>query len=393
MRIQTLKMTNILYIHQSSELYGSDKTLLYLVTELDKTRYNPIVVLPGEGPLKDALDAKGIRVILTPVIKLHRKMFTVSYLGSLPLQIKKSIAQIKKQTAGLKIDIVQSNTLAVLLGVFVSRSFKAKHIWHVHEIIVHPKFISNLYPKILNRYADKVVCNSNATLENLLHRNHLLKDKLRLIHNGLDASKFGQTANSNLRETLGYNPEDILITLIGRISRLKGHLLLLKVFNDHFSGRHVKMLFTGSPVPGQEYYLTDLEQKIAEYGLSEAVKIIPFQNDLSPIWGITDIAVSPSTEAESFGLVALEAMFSRKPVVATDLGGLKEIVIDGETGFLFENKNEAALKEALEKLISDKSLRESFGEKGHARAIENFSLEKYMSKFENCYAEVKNQVH
>jgi glycosyltransferase involved in cell wall biosynthesis len=381
-------MINILYIHQSAELYGSDKTLLYLVSELDKKTYNPIVVLPGEGPLKDALVAKGVKVIQTPVIKLHRKMFTLSYLGSLPLQIRKSIAQIRKETLGLKIHIVQSNTLAVLLGIFVARSFKAKHLWHVHEIIVHPKFISNLYPKILNRYADKVVCNSNATLENLLHRNHRLKDKLLLIHNGLDVSKFEQATTGNLRATFGYEPNDIIITLIGRISRLKGHLLLLKVFNDHFKGGNVKLLFVGSPVPGQEYYLTDVEDKIAEYGLHEAVKIIPFQQDLSTIWGITDIAVSPSTEAESFGLVALEAMFSRKPVVATNLGGLKEIVIDSETGFLFENNNELALKEALEKLISDKSLRDSFGEKGQIRAVENFSLDKYMQKFENVYASI-----
>lgn len=378
-------MINILYIHQSAELYGSDKTLLHLVTELDKTKYNPIVVLPGEGPLKDALLAKGIRIIQTPVIKLHRKMFTLSYLASLPLQIKRSIGHIKKELNATKIDIVQSNTLAVLLGIFVSRRLKAKHIWHVHEIIVHPKSISNLYPKVLNRYADIVVCNSNATLHNLLHRNHKLKDKLRLVHNGLDASKFGNTAINELRANLGFMADDIIITLIGRISRLKGHLLLLKVFKDHLSAANVKLLFTGSPVPGQEHYLTDLVDKIAEYGLESDVKIISFQSDLSAVWSITDIAVSPSTEAESFGLVALEAMFSRKPVVATNLGGLTEVVIDGETGFLFENKNETALKEALEKLISNRALRESFGEKGHARAVSEFSLQKYMREFEAIY--------
>jgi glycosyltransferase involved in cell wall biosynthesis len=381
-------MTTILYIHQSSELYGSDKTLLHLVLKLDKTRYNPIVVLPGEGPLKDVLLRENIKVIHTPVIKLHRKMFTIKYLSALPLHIKRSIEFIQKETAGTRIDIVQSNTLAVLLGVFASRKLKAKHIWHVHEIIVHPKIISNLYPKILNQFADKVVCNSNATLENLLHRNHRLKNKLHLIHNGLDAAQFNKNA-TNTRSKFEYTTDDIVITLIGRISRLKGHLLVLKVFHDFLKEmKNVKLLFTGSPVPGQEYYLDDVENKIREYNLESQVKIIPFQNDLSDIWNSTDIAVVPSTEAESFGLVALEAMFSKKPVVATNLGGLKEIVVDSETGFLFENKNETALKESLAKLISDKALRISFGEKGYERAVAEFSLDKYIAAFEQLYNEV-----
>jgi len=382
-------MTTILYIHQSSELYGSDKTLLYLVTRLDKTKYNPIVVLPGEGPLKDALLKENIRIIITPVIKLHRRMFTISYLGSLPMQVKKSIDHIQKEIGGVKIDIVQSNTLAVLLGVFASRKLKAKHIWHVHEIIEHPKIISNLYPKILNRFAHKIVCNSNATLQNLLKRNSKLKGKLKLIHNGLDASAFQMGNEAAARQKLGYAPQDIVITLIGRISRLKGHLLTLRIFNDFFKADEgVKLLFSGSPVPGQESYLEDVETKIREYGLEKQVKIIPFQNDLSDIWSATDIAIVPSTEAESFGLVALEAMFSKKPVVATNLGGLKEIVVQDQTGFLFENKNETAFKEALEKLISDKALRISFGEKGHERAVAEFSLDKYIQTFEQLYRDV-----
>lgn len=379
-------MVNILYIHQSAELYGSDKTLFYLVTELDKSKYNPIVILPNDGPLKVALDKENIKVIITPVVKLHRKMFRIKYLSSLPLSIKKSIQHIQKETNGVKIDIVQSNTLAVLLGVFISRKLKAKHIWHVHEIITHPKFISNLYPKILYRYADIVVCNSNATLDNLLHRNQKLSEKLELIYNGLDSNEFMFSKNLTFRETLNYASDDIIITLIGRISRLKGHLFLLKVIHDSFKDKkNIKILFTGSPVVGQEFYLTAIKDKIKEYQLEEAVKILPFQEDLSEIRQITDIIIVPSTEAESFGLVALEAMLTKKPVVATNLGGLKEIVVHNETGFLFENKNEQALKEVLLKLIEDKGLRDFFGEKGYQRAVKLFSLQRYVTDFENLY--------
>jgi glycosyltransferase involved in cell wall biosynthesis len=129
--------------------------------------------------------------------------------------------------------------------------------------------------------------------------------------------------------------------------------------------------------------------KVIEYKLESHVQIIPFINDLSEIWNMTDIAIVPSTEAESFGLVALEAMFAKKPVIATNLGGLKEIVVHNETGFLFQNKNENELKDALEKLISNKDLRTTFGEKGNLRAVNKFSLDEYVQNFINLYKKLR----
>lgn len=351
---------------------------------LDRSRYNPVVVLPGEGPLKEALLEENVQVITTSVIKLHRRMFTPGYLISMPFEILKSIRHIKKELAGTKINIVQSNTLAVLLGIFLAKWLKARHVWHVHEIITHPKFISNLYPKILDRYADIVVCNSNATLQNLLVRNQNLNTKLKLIYNGLDPKDY--TPIPANRPAYGYTENDIIITLVGRISRLKGHQIMLRVFNElSKDNANLKLLFTGSPVPGQEFYLEEVEQKIAASQLTGQVQILPFQKDLRPIWSMTDIVVSPSTEAESFGLVALEAMFSKIPVVATNMGGFKEVVVNNETGFLFRNKNEAELKAAIEKLIYDPELRMQLGEKGYERATTVFTLTKYIESFEQIY--------
>ena len=69
-------MKTIIFIHQSAELYGSDKTLLLLLKNLDKSKYKPIVILPFDGPLKDALEIEKIEVVIAPVLKLYRKLFT-----------------------------------------------------------------------------------------------------------------------------------------------------------------------------------------------------------------------------------------------------------------------------------------------------------------------------
>lgn len=380
-------MKNILFIHQSAELYGSDKTLLLLLKYLDKTKYSPVVVLPFDGPLKLEIEKENITVVIAPVLKLYRKMFTPKNLLKFFRDIRTSVSILDNLNKQYNFDLVYSNTLAVLLGMIYARKRKIKHIWHVHEIIVHPKVIASFFPKLLNKYSDVVICNSFATMKNLVDRKRELEKKTIVIYNGIESEKSKAIIFS--REDFGYNDDDIIITLVGRISRLKGHKWLLNTYLKHFDQKaNVKLLFVGSPVEGQEYYLTDIEQFIIENKLEKRVKIISFTKNLSQVWKITDIAIMPSSEAESFGLVAVEAMLAKKPVIGSNHGGLTEVIIDYETGFLVEPNNVAALSVALSKLIDNPVLRKSFGENGYQRAIKEFSVDQYVQSFETIFSEM-----
>jgi glycosyltransferase involved in cell wall biosynthesis len=261
---------------------------------------------------------------------------------------------------------------------------KIKHLWHVHEIIVHPKIIASIFPKILMRYSNLVICNSNATQNNLTVRIPELKSKTKVIYNGVELNAKNKAVAQ--KTDFGFNETDIIITLVGRISRLKGHKFLLDVFTNHLiKNENIKLLFVGSPVEGQEQYLDEIQNSINRNKLQTKVKILPFLNDLNGVWAVTDIAIMPSTEAESFGLVAVEAMLEKKPVVGSNLGGLSEIVINNETGLLFDPNSKEALSEALFKLIESPSLRSEFGEKGYERAIKEFSITKHVQQFEAVF--------
>lgn len=380
-------MIHILFIHQSAELYGSDKTLLLLLKHLDKTIYTPIVVLPVNGPLKYEIEKENIKVVIAPVLKIYRKMFTLKNLIGFFRDIKTSVSILDNLNIQYNFDLVYSNTLAVLLGMIYAKKRKIKHLWHVHEIIVHPKFIASLFPKLLYRYADIVVCNSFATMKNVVERKKELKNKITVIYNGIDIQKSDTTIS--LKKDFGFNDSDIVVTLVGRISRLKGHKWLLDTFVKYFEqNNNIMLLFIGSPVEGQEYYLTEIERFIFENKLDKKVKLISFTKNLSEIWKITDIAIMPSTEAESFGLVAVEAMLAKKPVIGSNHGGLTEIIVNNETGLLVEPNNVEALYEALSKLIDNPELRTSFGENGYYRATKEFSVEKYIQSFEIIFSEV-----
>ena len=388
-------MITILFVHQSAELYGSDKTLLLLVKQLDKTKFYPVVVLPNEGILKDELEKENIQVFIAPVLKVSRNMYTFWNIVSLPFQIFQSFSVINKQLKGKKIDIVHSNTLAVLTGAFYAKKYKIRHIWHVHEIISHPRLISNLYPKVVNYFSNTAVFNSFSTQDFMVNKYPRLIIKSKVVLNGFDRL----TPVSSPEEIINYRRKyfnasetDIIIALVGRISRWKGQQLLLNAFSKIENvNLNVKLAFVGSAPPNQEFFLESLQEKIKEYRLEEKVVILPFQNDIWKIWDSIDIAVVPSTEPEPFGLVAIEAMLASKPVIAADHGGLKEIVIDNETGFLIEPNNEILLANAIQKLVDNPKLRNSFGEKGCQRALNTFSLESHVNHFEKIFYEMLNK--
>jgi len=370
-------MKNILVIHQSAELYGSDKTLLILLSKLDRQKFLPVVIVPSNGPLKDKLEQNNIKVVIAPVLKLYRQMFSPKNMIKLFKGYRQAVKTLDALHREYKFDLVYSNTLAVLLGMLYAKKRKLSHVWHVHEIIEHPKVIANTFAYLLYKYATVVVSNSYATQNNLTMRQKGLDAKCIVVHNGLDSEGEGVPAE-NQKTAFGFKETDIVVTLVGRISRFKGHKWLLNTFINNFKGTNIKLLFAGSPVPNQEYYQEELEALIKEHHLENSVYILPFTQNMKAVWAATDIAVAPSTEPEPFGLVALEAMLAKKPVIAANHGGLTEIVEDKATGLLVEPGNEQSLANAIQLLADNAGIRLEMAQKGYSRARETFSQDKYI---------------
>ena len=366
-------LKTVLFIHQSAELYGSDKTLLFLLKELDRSKISPLVVLPEEGPLKNAIEHENIEVVIAPVLKLHRNIFKPKNLFNFIKDFFKGTTILKDIIKSKNVDIIYSNTLAVLLGFVTAKRHKVSHFWHVHEIIESPSLIKALYRFLLNANTNSLVLfNSYATQKfwNVTSKNVV-------VWNGIKPFSNLKTEDSNSKQHLK-------IALVGRISRWKGQQLLLDAFyNIQKSNLNVELYFVGSAPPNQEHFLTQLQHKIKDLDLVDKVKIIPFQKDIESVWKSIDIAVVPSTEPEPFGMVAIEAMMAAKPVIGANHGGLKEIIIPNETGLLFIPNNQKDLENCLEKLILDKALREAFGKEGLKRASNVFSVNKYSRTIED----------
>lgn len=379
-------MKNILFIHQSAELYGSDKTLLVLVVDFKKRGLHPIVVLPEYGPLYDCLLNEGINTLVLPVLKVSRKMFSIKGVLAFPFQINTAIKRLDNALKDIKIDLVYSNTLAVLLGYFYAQKRKCKHIWHIHEIIRHPKLVKSIFSYLIQSKANStIIYNSIATQQFWEKMNSPTNHSV--VWNGLKKPEQNLWSADELRlfrqQKFNAQPDDIIIGLVGRINKWKGQILLLEAFAQIAPKfQNIKLVYVGSCPPNQEEYLAALEMQIKGHKLLDRVSILPFQPNIWQIWQTLDLAVVPSIEPEPFGLVAIEAMLSQKPVIAAAHGGLLEIVDDGISGILFEPNNQSQLEHALTTLIENKALRIKFGLAGYHKALEQFTEEKYVRNIE-----------
>jgi glycosyltransferase involved in cell wall biosynthesis len=155
--------------------------------------------------------------------------------------------------------------------------------------------------------------------------------------------------------------------------------MLLRIHPD------VKFWIVGKePGHSKEQYTERLYRYVKENHLEQQVEFWGFRNDIPEILSHLDILVLPSLQ-EPFGKIVIEAMAMKKPVVASKIGGVPEIVEDGKTGLLVPPADSDAICQALEQFIEDREMRERMGLEGRKRVEQMFSLEKHVHQLEQVY--------
>ena len=369
----------VLFVHQASELYGSDRVLQLLVTGFAASgEYTPVVVVPEPGPLVEALRAHDIEVHVAEVAKISRAAFTAGGLMTMPFELLRSVRELDGIVAGRPIALVHSNTLAVLGGAAWAAWRRVPHVWHVHELITTPKLAARWLPRVAEAASRKVIANSRQTFEWLVQAAPGLRRKGSVVFNGLPSTPdMNPELVQRFRRAVGAREDDLVISLVGRINRWKGHRLLIEAAEILARCReldHLRFAFVGSPAPGLEHMVGDLRQEIASRGLGDHFSLLAFVEDVWPVWYGSDIGVVPSTEPEPFGMVAIEAMSVGVPVIVAAHGGLVDIVENERSGLTFEPGNAHALAEAILRLKGSREQRRKLGNAGRMRQLRDFSF-------------------
>lgn len=366
----------ILYVANRAEVFsGGQISFLELLSRVDMASFHPLVLCPGEGPL----------------INKIRKMGLDSYVWDMPsartpniFKIKSVIDQLRGIILKSGADIVHTNgSRAQLYSSFAIKGTGCKLLWHVRETKRDIPF----YDRHLEKASEKILCVSRAVVrERFPYLSN--DDKARVIYNGVDTTRFFNNSEerTRVRKELGLNDGDRLIGVLALIERLKGHHLLLRAMSsikDKYP--NVKLVFAGRAV--DERYLNFLKKTAVNLGMGGRV-IFPGENsDVRGFLSALDIFVLPSRR-EGFSRVLLEAMACSSPIIATDVGGNSEAIVDGETGYLVPYGDEGMLTSALEIFLSDASRAKAMGDAARERVQQEFSLEKHVSDVQNLYQEM-----
>ena len=379
-------MKRILYLHAGAEMYGADKVLLELIKGLDSKEFEAHVILPNDGVLVEALRQVGAKVSVLDYPILRRKYFNPKGIADYIRSYNFYAKQIALYAREHSIDMVHNNTAAVLEGIYLKRKLKLPLIWHVHEIIVKPKAISDFINMLMGRYADKIVTVSQAVANHIKQSPFIKDSQVEVIYNGVDNAVYYPMDASSIREKFDIAQDALVIGMVGRVNAIKGQNDFIEAVEPLLEKNEQAVAFlAGGVFPGEEWRLEELDKRIASSSVVSQIHRIDYYDKTSELYNMFDIFVLPSIKPDSLPTVVLEAMACSKPVVGYNNGGIAEMVVDDKSGCLVKPNRPQELSNAISLLLDSSEKREKFGRVGYQRQKELFSLESYIKNFSELY--------
>lgn len=380
-------MKNILFLHAGAEMYGADKVMLDLIKRLDKNKYNPLVILPTNGVLVDALKKENINVVVMPYPIMRRKFFNPKGMIQYAFGMVKYTNKITRIAKQHHIDLIHTNTAATLEGSFVSKRLHIPQLWSIHEIIVSPQIMYKVTSNLIAKYSSITITDSKAVKEHLDASGYFKENAVKVIYNGVDSNRFKPDNDcSYLYEEWNIPKSARIIGMMGRVNSWKGQGDFLKAANIIMAKfPDVYTVFVGAAFEGEEWREKELADAIAQSPYKNRIINKGYRTDSEGIYKLYDVFVLPSTNPDPLPTVVLEAMATGKPIVGYKHGGVCEMVKDGCNGLLAEVRKPEDLANKIEALLEDDEKRTIMGENSRKRLLEKFSIEAYVQNYSTEY--------
>ncbi len=395
----------ILILDTGKEWGGGTNSLLELLKRVDKNRYGFTLLFynnykkGADSDIKTEIEKLGVEFLILeqrkqPVMvktakELSRLIFFFSkrlkkyfiFLIDYPFRIKQNAKKISELLRSLRIDLFYMNNQpsSNLEGIIASKMTGVPALQHSRIETA----LNSFEIKAVKKKKKKMICVSEG-VKNSFIRQGIDKSKCAVVYNGIDAEIVPEASRQDIRKTWGISDKDILIGTVGSLIKRKRIMDLIEAtaIVAKRSEHPIKCMIIGKG-PEKENLMT----KIKERNLDSRIIFTDFQSDAISYINALDIFVLTS-KSEGLPRVILEAMLMERPVVALNVTGPSELVIDGETGFLVPVGQTEAIASAILRLIENPALREQMGEKAKERIIRNFPVEKYVNDVENVFAEV-----
>lgn len=356
---------NILQILPELNIGGVETGTVDFARYLVEKGHKSVVVSSG-GRLVDSLVQGGSRHY---ELKVHKKN-----LFSILFAIKPLIKIIEDE----QIDIVHARSrVPAWIAYFACLQTKAQF-----ATTCHGYYKSILTSRVMG-WGKRVIVPSRIIGHHMIEDFKTNSEVVRCIARSVDLNRFEGIKRKE------HDPTKLVISIVGRITPLKGHSYFLKAMARVIREvPYAKVRVIGSAPAKKPYYLEDLKMLAKRLGISDRVEFLGARSDVPALLAETDILVMSSIEPESFGRVILEAQAARCPVVATQVGGVVDIIDDEETGLLVPPKDTEAMATQILRLIHDKVLVgrivENADKKLHQKFLLKHMAEATIAVYEEC---------
>lgn len=338
--------STVLLVNPGADLYGSDRMLLEAVHAFVAAGRRAVVVLPEHGPLAEQVVQRGGSVLYCPTPIIRKAHLRPTGLVRLAWSAATSVRPALRLLRAVGPGSVYVSTITAPLWLLVARGAGVPTVCHVHEAEagVRPWLLRAINLPLL--CADLVVINSEFSRRTLARVMPRVAGRARVIRNAVE----GPDRPSPARAAVGGAPR---LVYVGRLSARKGvHTAVSAVAVLRERGVAATLDLVGGVFPGYEWYEESLRSQIHDLGLDGSVRLLGFRADVWPQLAAADIAVVPSSSAEPFGNVAVEALLAQRPVVVSDIGGLPEAVAGFAAAVTVPPDDPAALATAVEQVTT-----------------------------------------
>ena len=375
----------LLYMIPSFGTGGTERLVADLVTNLDPNRFDASVCIQQDGLIGHELAARGYRVHTLDGSLKRGAPGPARKLRSLAGRVSALRTLIRHE----RIDIVHTHHIGPLIHAFLAGLGTRRWRW-IHTEHIRPD-VDTGYSPWLTRVgswifssADMVTGVSDAVGAYFHERRRVPHDRVRVIYNAVDVDRFADRHDSAAkRRDLGIPPDAWVIGLVANLRPQKNHELLLHAFARLLSKEPVARLV----LAGDGNLRGALEALAHQLGVQEQVHFLGARSDIPELFATFDVYCLPS-HYEGMPLTLFEAMAAGKPVVATDVVGIGEVVTHSKTGLLVPPDDPDALVQALMRVRQDPHLCRNLAEAGRAYAFMHARLKVMVNQYAALYRQL-----
>lgn len=367
------KKIKILHIISDTNIGGAGKLLVNLSSKIDKSKFEITFMLPFKSKLRGSLNKYG-------------EIFYYKGYGDKSLEIS-SIISIYKIIKLVEPDIIHTHSaFNAKIAAFLCRFPKKRLIYTKHCVFERPKYKKSKIFKLLNGMIDnilsgKVIAVAEAAKDELVDTG-IDSKKINVIINGADQLRISSDeSREELKKKLGIKKNDFVVGISARLEKYKDHKTFIKVASEAKKNNE-NMVFL---ILGDGSYRSELEKYTKAMNVDDRVLFLGFIKDVSDYINLFDVNVNCSIGTETSSLAISEGLSIGIPAIVSDFGGNPNMVVDGETGYIFHAQDSCQLYKILLNIKNNPKLYAALRENAREDYKKRFTLERMCKEYQNIY--------